>query len=43
LAQTILVPYAAFPTIVKMAVRMGVKVYGEEGERRMREQVIDPM
>ena len=43
MAQTMLVPYAALPMMVKMAVRMGVKVCGEEGNKRMREQVMDPV
>jgi hypothetical protein len=42
-AHTILVPYAAFPVMVRRAVRIGVKECGEEGKRRMREQVIEPV
>ena len=38
-----LVPYAAFPMMVRIAVRMGVNECGDEGKRRMREQVIDPV
>lgn len=43
LAHTILVPYAALPMMVKMAVKIGVKVCGEVGNRSTREQVMDPV
>jgi hypothetical protein len=43
LAHTILVPYAAFPMIVRMPVRLGVKVWGDDGKRRMSEQVMEPV